>query len=38
MFAKCGEVTDLFVVNKDTFSFAFVTYADSEGAKQAIEQ
>lgn len=36
MFAKCGAISDLFVVNKESFAFAFVLYEEHSAAQQAI--
>ena len=38
MFGDCGPVSDLFVVNKDSFSFAFVLYEDHDSAQKAINE
>ena len=37
-FKRFGEITDIFVRNRDTFSFAFVTYEDIEQAREAIDR
>ena len=34
-FAKCGEVTDVYITKK---GYAFVTMADNDGASQAIRE
>lgn len=36
-FGEFGEIVDIFVVNKDSFSFGFVTYDNHKSARQAID-
>lgn len=37
IFSKFGEITDIYVKPKDTFAFAFVTFAEMENAQDAIQ-
>jgi heterogeneous nuclear ribonucleoprotein G len=37
-FGKYGVLTDVCVINKDTFSFSFVTYTDMDSANHAIDK
>ena len=36
-FKRFGEITDIFIMPKDTFAFAFITYESMDQAEDAIK-